>query len=87
MLAVSEAAIAAHTELLTETLGIEADRAGGAAFGALVEALRRGDVEQGARVVLIVSGSSPRPEPAHSVRTHTVAPDARAVLAALGLDS
>ena len=87
VLAVSEAAIAAHTELLTATLGIETDRAGGAAFGALVEALRRGDIEQGAQVVLVVSGSSPRPEPAGSVRVHTTAPDARAVLAALGLDS
>ena len=85
--AVSEPAIAAHTELLTETVGIEADSAGGAALGALVEALRRGEIEQGARVVLVVTGSSPSPEPVDSGRAHTIAPDARAVLAALGLDS
>ena len=51
-------------------LGIEADCAGGAAFGALVEALRRGEIEPGAQVVLVVSGSAPRPEPAGSVRVH-----------------
>ena len=87
VLAVSEEAIAVHTELLTNTLGIQTDRAGGAAFGALLDALRRGDVEQGAQVVLVVSGSAPRPEQADALRTETIAPDARALLGALGLDS
>jgi threonine synthase len=87
VLAVSEDAIAAHTELLTETVGIEADRAGGAAFGALVEAISRGEIEEGARVVLVVTGSLPRSEPARDGREHVIAPDAPAVLAALGLDS
>jgi threonine synthase len=83
--AVSDTAIAAHTELLAESTGIEADFASGAAFGALVEAIRRGAVEPGARVVLVVTGSAPRPEPAD--RAHVIPADARAVLAALGLDS
>jgi threonine synthase len=87
VLAVSEAAIAAHTELLTETVGIEADCAGGAAFGALVEAIRRGDIDQGARVVLVVTGALPRPEPTDRRCAHVIAPDAGALLAALGLDS
>lgn len=87
VLAVSEAAIAQHTELLTETVGIEADRAGGAAFGALVEALRRGDVQQGARVVLVVSGLAPAPVPASAGSARTIAPEVGAILTALGLDS
>ncbi len=87
VLAVSEAAIAAHTDLLTETVGIEADCAGGAAFGALVEAIRRGAIEPGARVVLVVTGSLPRTDASDHGRTRVIAPDARAVLGALGLDS
>src|SRR3954451_2972498 len=47
--AVSDDAIAAHTALLTETVGVEVDRAGGAAFGALAESIRRGEVEPGSR--------------------------------------
>jgi threonine synthase len=84
---VSEPAIAAYTDLLTETVGVEADRAGGAGFGALVEAIRRGEIVEGARVVLVVTGSLPRPKPTDHERAHVIAPDARAVLAALGLDS
>jgi threonine synthase len=87
VLAVSEPAIAAYTDLLTETVGVEADRAGGAGFGALVEAIRRGEIVEDARVVLVVTGSLPRPKPTDHERAHVIAPDARAVLAALGLDS
>jgi threonine synthase len=87
VLAVSEEAITAHTALLTETAGIEVDCAGGAAFGALVEAIRRGEVAAGARVVLVVTGSAPRPEPLDRGRAQLIAPVARALLAALGLDS
>jgi len=85
--AVSEEAIAAHTELLTETAGIEVDCAGGAAFGALVEAIRRGEIEEGSSVVLVVTGSRPQPESIDTGRAHVIGPDAREVLAALGLDS
>jgi threonine synthase len=87
VLAISEAAIAAHTELLTETVGIEADCASGAAFGALVEAISRGEIDQGSRVVLVVTGSLPRVERAEGGREHALAPAPSAVLAALGLDS
>jgi threonine synthase len=87
VLAVSPTAIAAHTALLTETVGIEADCAGGAAFGALVEAIRRGQIAAGARVVLVVTGSVPRPSPTDGRRAQVIEPDAGAVLAALGLDS
>jgi threonine synthase len=87
VIAVSPTAITAHTALLTETVGIEADCAGGAAFGALVEAIRRGQIEQGARVVLVVTGSSPRPNPTDGRRAQVIEPHAGAVLAALGLDS
>ncbi len=85
--AVSEEAIAAHTALLTETVGIEADCAGGAAFGALVEAIRRGEIEAGSRVVLVVTGSRPQLDLAGVGSAQAIAPDAREVLAALGLDS
>ena len=84
--AVSEAAIAAHTELLTEVLGVEADCAGGAAFGALVESMRRGEIRAGSRVVLVLTGSRPGPGQSRG-ETQAIAADSRAVLAALGLDS
>ena len=87
VIAVSEIAIAAHTELLTETIGIEADRASGAAFGALVAAIRRGQIAEGARVVLVVTGSAPDPEQVDDGTAETIAPDAGAMLAALGLAS
>ena len=87
VLAINDSAIAAHTSLLTETVGIEADCASGAAFGALVEAIDRKQIEAGARVVLVVTGSQPRPEAADRVGEQLIAPNAEAVLAALGLDS
>jgi threonine synthase len=73
--------------LLTETAGIEVDCAGGAAFGALVEAIRRGEIEKGSRVVLVVTGSRPTGQSIDIGRTRVIAPDAREVLAALSLDS
>lgn len=85
--AVSEATVAAHTGLLTETVGIDSDCAGGAALGALVEALRRREIEAGSRVVLVITGSLPQREHLVGGETHEIAPDVRAVLAALGLDS
>jgi threonine synthase len=85
--AVNEAAISAHTDLLTDTIGIESDCAGGAAFGALVEALRRGEIEPGSRVVLVVTGALPRAEHGDLGEPRQIAPDSGAVLAALGLNS
>jgi threonine synthase len=61
IIAVSEPRIDAHTRLLAETTGVFADRAGGAALGALLQALRDGAIEPGARVVLIVTGAGIKP--------------------------
>jgi threonine synthase len=85
--AISDDAIAAHTALLSETAGIEVDCAGGAAFGALAESIRRGEVEQGSRVVLVVSGSQPRYDEPAGRESETLAPDVDRILAALGLGS
>src|SRR3954468_5143462 len=84
VLAVAEEQIVAHTALLAETTGVAPDFSGGAALGALVEALRRGHIRRGSRVVLVVTGARPQPE-ASDARVVTVEPDVRDVLAALGL--
>jgi len=86
VLAVAEEQIVAHTALLAETTGVAPDFSGGAALGALVEALRRGHIRRGSRVVLVVTGARPQPE-ASDARVVTVEPDVRDVLAALGLCS
>jgi threonine synthase len=85
--AVSDEAIAAHTTLLSETAGIEVDCAGGAAFGALAEAMRRGEIEPGSRVVLVVTGSQPGGDHATGQASEALAPDVDRILAALGLGS
>ena len=86
--AVSEEAIGAYTALLTETAEIDVDCAGGAALGALAESIRRGGVERGSRVVLVVTGSRPRAGDPRSGRvTEALAPDVDRILAALGLGS
>jgi threonine synthase len=86
--AVSDAAISAHTALLSESAGIEVDCAGGAAFGALAESIRRGEVERGSQVVLVITGTQPSD---FGERDGTVPealePDAQHILAALGLGS
>ena len=86
MLAIAEAEIVAHTALLAETTGVAPDYSGGAALGALVEALRRGHVTRGSRVVLVVTGARPQPAP-RGTRLTTVAPAVADVLAALGIRS
>jgi threonine synthase len=85
--AVSDTAIAAHTTLLSETAGIDVDCAGGAAFGALAEAIRRGEVEPGSRVVLVITGSQPEHDPTAGQASEALAPDVHRILAALGLGS
>jgi threonine synthase len=87
IVAVAEEQIELHTALLGETTGIVADAAGGAALGALVQAVERGDVAPGSRVVLVVTGARPEPVERLVPRLTTVEPDAGAVLAALGLRS
>src|SRR3954468_2832045 len=86
--AVSDAAIAAHTALLSETAGIEVDCAGGAAFGALAEAIQRGEVERGSRVVLVVTGTRPtEPDGTGAKVAEEIEPDVHRILAAFGLGS
>jgi threonine synthase len=87
VVAIAEDAIAAYTELLSETTGVAPDDSGGAALGALVEAIRRGDVARGSRVVLVVTGARPRSTVDGYDRVPTVDPDVSDVLAALGLRS
>jgi len=84
VLAVAEEQIVAHTALLAETTGVAPDFSGGAALGALVEALRRGHIRRGSRVVLVVTGARPQPS-AGDNSVVTVEPDVRDVLGALGL--
>ena len=85
VLAISEEQIVAHTALLAETTGVTPDYSGGAALGALVEAIRRGHVARGSRVVLVVTGA--RPEPVHEPDVTAVDANVHDVLAALGLRS
>ena len=87
IVAVSDDDIRSHTLLLAETCGVPPDDSGGAALGALVEAVRRADIEPGSRVVLVVTGARPEPAAHDAARVTTVAPDARHVLTALGLQS
>lgn len=87
VLAVSEDAIAANTGLLADTAGVDADCATGAALGALGEAVRGGAIEQGSRVVLVVTGSRARPEYENRPPARSLAPTTSALLAAFGLDS
>ena len=70
-----------------DTTGIEADCASGAALAALVEAVSRGEIQPGATVVLVVTGARPEPVESDVARLTTIAPDADAVLSALGLRS
>jgi threonine synthase len=87
IVALPEDVIAANTSLLATTTGVPADCAGGAALGALVQALDDGQIEHGSRVVLVISGERPEPVQADLARVTTVEPDASHVLAALGVHS
>jgi threonine synthase len=86
IIAVPEDEITVNATLFANTTGISADRATGASLGALVQALSRGEIERGARVVLVVTGAQPTPVKSDVARLTTVAPDANHVLAALGID-
>jgi threonine synthase len=87
ILAVDDTEIFELADLLTETTGVAADEAGGAALGALIAAVRDGTVPQGASVVLVVTGARPEPAEDDHARVTAVEPDARQVLRALGLES
>jgi threonine synthase len=85
---VPEELIESSTELLAETSGVLADQAGGVAFGALVELVRSGAIAPGERVVLIVSGSSVKPQgDESSYPARQIEADAEDFLAALGVGS
>jgi threonine synthase len=87
IVALSEQQIDAHTRLLAETTGVFADRAGGAALGALLQALRDGEIASGARVVLVVTGAGVKPYGRTELPPiPTLEPSADALLRALGLD-
>ena len=87
IVAVAEDVIEDNTALLGDTTGIEADCASGAALGALVHAVSRGQIARGSKVVLVVTGAKPEPVESDVARLTTIAPDADAVLSALGLRS
>ena len=87
IVAVAEDVIEENTALLSDTTGIEADCASGAALGALTQSVARGELAPGSRVVLVVTGARPEPAKSDVARLTTVAPDADAVLSALGLRS
>jgi threonine synthase len=86
IIAVAEDEIVKHTALLAESTGVAPDYSGGAALGALVEAIRRGHITPGSRVVLVVTGARPS-IPDGASRVTTVEADVHAVLTALGLHS
>jgi threonine synthase len=82
---VPEAEIADRTALLAETTGILADSAGGVALGALIDLIRGGTIDEGARVVLVVTGTGLKPYAVGVERESTeVERDVESVLAALG---
>jgi threonine synthase len=86
IVSVPEDAVEAHTALLAELTGVFADSAGGVALGALLDLLRTGAIEEGERVVLVVTGSGLKPyghEPV--VVAEEIDSDVRAVLAAFGV--
>jgi threonine synthase len=84
VVAIAEEEIVAYTELLSEITGVSPDLSGGAALGALMSAVRRGDLEPGSRVVLVVTGAQPQSRVADAP---TISADVHAVLRALGLGS
>lgn len=87
IVAVDDAEISDLTDLLTETTGVAADCAGGAALGALMATIKDGTVPAGSRVVLVVTGARPEPADDQKARVTEVDAEARHVLRALGLQS
>jgi threonine synthase len=61
IVAVPEADVARHTDLLAQTTGIFADTAGGVALAGLLDMVASGAIEPGARVVLVVTGAGVKP--------------------------
>ena len=59
--AIPEEEIAESTNFFAQMTGVHADSAGGVAFGALLELVRRGDIHPGERGVLVVTGTGLKP--------------------------
>jgi threonine synthase len=59
--AVPEEEIAESTKFFAQMTGVHVDSAGGVAFGALLELVRKGDIQPGERVVLVVTGTGSKP--------------------------
>jgi threonine synthase len=76
---VPEDEIADRTALLAETTGTLADSAGGVALGALVDLVRTGEIAEGERVALVVTGTGLKP--------YTVEPRAATMEVDRNLDS
>jgi threonine synthase len=87
VVAIAEEEIVAYTDLLSELTGVTPDLSGGAALGALMAGVRRGDLEPGSRVVLVVTGAQPQSNVSDGAHVTTIDADANDVLAALGLGS
>ncbi len=61
IIAVPEAEVARHTDLLAKMTGVFADTAGGVALAGLLDMVGNGTIEPGARVVLVVTGAGVKP--------------------------
>jgi threonine synthase len=84
--AVPEEEIAESTSFFAQMTGVHADSAGGVAFGALLELVRRGDIHPGERVVLVVTGTGLKPYGYDvSYAPQEVTSDVDEVLAVLGV--
>jgi threonine synthase len=84
--AVPEEEIASNTAMLAELSGVYADSAGGVAVGALLSLVQSGEIEQGARVVLVITGSGLKPYGYEvDVAAEEIDGNVDTLLAALGL--
>ena len=85
--AVAEEAIAENMRLLAETTGVFGETAPAAALGALREAVRRGELGEDDRVVLLVTGDGLKTPAlvADRLQPIRVGPDADLILERLGV--
>jgi threonine synthase len=85
--AVAEDAIVDNIALLAETTGVFGETAPGVTLGALREAVRRGEIREGDRVVLLVTGDGLKTPGlvADRLQPTVVQPDADQILESLGV--
>jgi threonine synthase len=84
LVAVDAADARGFAELLVETEGVSAGRAAGAGLAAVVDAVRRGRIGTGERVVLVVSAARPAPAGARREQGSPIPPRLDSLLDALG---